>query len=457
MKGFARPNWCIAVLGCAVAALVLSCAASVSRGGENGTITVALGGPRGLATGWPDTSLPTFSSVTVTVSATDMDTVTSTASGFSGSISVKAPAGNDRLVEVIAVPAPNGGAPLFAKSYYGSATVDLEEGQQTTAQIALSLGESKLVLFDFDGENGYLSIADSISGSVTQPDALFLGGYLTFALDQYGRGFIGTNALDRYTSLNDFETLQTGAEVHAVTYDASRNILYSIEEGQTMDFIYRDLATDTELNLDAPLDFSFTDNRGFVLAAADGHLYAPIIVNETFGVGKIAVTPGAQSAQATLADFITLAALGMDGTPGYNFGDMLVKDGVLYILANNLIISPYVDHLVSKGKIIAVDAATMTGPLWTAGDTTEVFPSIANKNTRFYGPIRFVGVAPKKLYIADEGFYWQETEVFPSNVSNIDRVVEVDLEKRAITGTGFEGEVGFFSDLSGYQVLALTP
>ena len=51
--------------------------------------------------------------------------------------------------------------------------------------------------------------------------------------------------------------------------------------------------------------------------------------------------------------------------------------------------------------------------------------------TCFYGPIKFVGLKPKKLVIADDGlaFYMEGNEIF---FNNVNRIVTVDLESFAI-------------------------
>jgi hypothetical protein len=81
-------------------------------------------------------------------------------------------------------------------------------------------------------------------------------------------------------------------------------------------------------------------------------------------------------------------------------------------------------------------------PLWETGWNEDAVPSDGDDAT-FYGPIRFVGLAPKKLYVADEGFYW--SGVGGSALQDVDRVVEIDLEPEAVSGIGQRGAVVFFS------------
>jgi hypothetical protein len=66
-------------------------------------------------------------------------------------------------------------------------------------------------------------------------------------------------------------------------------------------------------------------------------------------------------------------------------------------------------------------------------------------NTQFYGPTRFVGLAPKKLYTANEGFRREFSTNILSYFIDMDRVIEVDLDQQAVTGIVVEQEGVAFS------------
>ena len=131
--------------------------------------------------------------------------------------------------------------------------------------------------------------------------------------------------------------------------------------------------------------------------------------------------------------------------------DMSVVDGALYVLFRE--VSPYNENLFtnfsnsahnySRGGVIklnitdnvSVDTNFGTGGI--LGWTTESAGTVVSDDSsaryncywpapgstdRFYGPSRFIAVAPKKLVIADDGGYYENGIVTQKN-----RVVTVDL------------------------------
>lgn len=66
----------------------------------------------------------------------------------------------------------------------------------------------------------------------------------------------------------------------------------------------------------------------------------------------------------------------------------------------------------SAGTVVSDDSSATYNCYWPAPDSTD----------RFYGPSRFIAVAPKKLVIADDGGYYEDSSVIQKN-----RVVTVDL------------------------------
>jgi hypothetical protein len=449
----------IAVFGIVAAALALSCAPSVSHGGDYGTVQVGFGNSaaRAFATGWPGATLPTFSSVTVKVTGTGMSPVTATASGFSGSISVQVPAGNNRLVELTAVPAAGSGAPEFAKSYYGTATVNLTEGQTTAITIKLSLGESKIVM-PKDGLGVTPSvtlIADSLTSGVT---ATIEDEAWGFTFDNYGRLYMGSNNtgfLLRYASVaGTAEGIDDYYTPNALAYDASKNRLYAMNNGDGWILWYLDVGatTLTDISIQLPSGYSVAYSSRGLAVDAQGFLYLVLLnsASETNGIAKLSIGAfSGESAPATLVGFTPLSSLGLGSDLGLEVVDLRAQGGALYIAATGLEAgSNYIDYLYSRGKLVAVDASSLS-KLWEtgwAGDAAH-FPSAPNKNTQFFGPLAFVAVSPKKLYIADEGFYWDGT---PSTYAQaISRVLEVDLDTHQITGVGLE-DLYFVDD---YQFL----
>lgn len=446
----------IVLLGTLIFSLSLSCAAAVSRGGEYGTLNVAFGGARGLETGWPGNAMPSFSSVTIKVSAPDMGTVSSTFSGYSGSVSLKIPAGSGRLVEVTAVPA-SGAAPFFAQSYYGSATADVADGGQATVPIKLALGTSKIVLPSFDTtyqSTSTLKFADSFSGGSTQTVYMTpMTDESDFELDPYGRFFFAGNGIQHATNLVDNPVQLSPDQATDLAYDASQNRLYALYDQDGVNLRYYNVATaeTTPISVAPPAGYSFNSAvLGAGIAAADGFIYANVMSQDSnYYLGKFTVPAGETSVVAELVAVVNWSNLDVTG----EIRDMIVKDGVLYIISTQRYVgdgyTTYSDSLESRGRLTAISTANLA-QLWETGFSETGLPS--NPAKEFYGPTRFVGVAPKKLYIADEGFRWEYTTQQTANPINVDRVIEVDLDQKAITGVGLEGEATFFQDFSTYII-----
>jgi hypothetical protein len=134
--------------------------------------------------------------------------------------------------------------------------------------------------------------------------------------------------------------------------------------------------------------------------------------------------------------------------------DMTVKDGIVYLAANNMyllamLLSIYNSEEIppealptlltsgsSFGKIIALDAATLSDPK----EINWSLPSIPTfQPTDWYcGPLRFLGFAQGKLYVADAGIQLQQNVRGPTIVplAILGRVVEIDTAKLEISRTG---------------------
>lgn len=106
------------------------------------------------------------------------------------------------------------------------------------------------------------------------------------------------------------------------------------------------------------------------------------------------------------------------------------------------------DNIFSRGALIKMynNVYTQYG-WWSESDTEKAFkltpedetftntfytPS-ADSTDKFFGPVKFCAVAPKKLVVLDDGFIWSEEE---SKLKNKDSLVEFDIEKVTLTRKG---------------------
>ena len=105
----------------------------------------------------------------------------------------------------------------------------------------------------------------------------------------------------------------------------------------------------------------------------------------------------------------------------------------------------------TKWVKISSDNTNMNTDMGVSKTVAACFPKfyvpkgLNNKNS-FYGPEKFIALKPKKLIVSDDGvaFYTDSNGAY--NVKNVNRIVEIDLEKFAISSDS-ETSVSFNEDL----------
>lgn len=445
-------NRAIFVLLTASVLLSASCAQSISRSGEYGKITVAFGGHRSFETGWPGGTVPAFSSVTVTVSASDMDTVTVSSTSSSGSLTVEVPAGNNRRVAIHAVPTAGSGTPFFAKAYGGSSLVDVAAGEQKAVTIKLQLSESKLVLPGYNSGEEEIFYANSIGENpvLSALPLLYFGTAFDPALDTYGRlyYFEGEDQSTYRATTNsaDTEFLSTVSGYGSTTYSASKHRFY-YSSGGGLFFADMTSSGPTVASLNTVPGFNYNS----VMAADDSFLYIDATNNDTGEavILQLSVTDGGTVTLANLPFSHYQLGLAVMDDFTLSVSDMQVQDGVLYIAAQYVYPVQDPNYAFSRGKVIAFSTSSL-GKLWEAGWSGNANNFPTSPTTQFYGPQRFVGIAPKKLYLIDEGFSWDGGHYAIGHYAGVHRVVELDVEKRAISAIGIDGVLQFF-DTTAYE------
>jgi hypothetical protein len=440
------------------AILAASCAPSVSRSGDYGKISVAVGGAsgRGLDTGWPGGTVPTFSSVTVTVSGSDMSTVTTSTSDSSGNLTVQVPAGSDRLVEVTTVPASGGGAPYFALGYSGSTTVNIGAGETVSVPIKLSLSKTKLVLpFSGETETYGFYIADSIKSPASSSNIpLFsLPEGFDACYDEYGRlYFFDAGYLYRYQSNSETgEKLSLASSGdYGNTYSSSDHRLYYISESRSLQMYYVDISQSEPMGVAVNLPPDVEYFEPVITADDEGYLYTIAYEGEYENPRIVKLSVNGET--ATTVAFQSLSNIGFESEAAsyMTVNDLQVNQGTLYIAAADVYAEPYPDQSFSHGKVVAVSTSSLS-VIWEAGWSGDSNNFPTSPATQFYGPMRFIGIAPKKLYILDQGFSWNGIH-YGNNYAAVNRVVELDLETGAISDTGIENEVPF---IDSYEYIAV--
>ncbi len=419
----------------AIGALVLLGSCELNLGNQaEGTITLNLGGgPASRAfSDAPFDGLPVFSSITVTVSGSGMPTASQTVPGSASSISLQVPAGPARKVEVYAAAdwasTPQTPQPTLAKAFGGTAVVDVAGGQTVSVALDMGVVETKILLPD-----SYYSIwstADSITAAPDSLDWTYWGGFFQF--DRFGRLITldYQDGLVLYNSPYDAQYLGATYPVAPFVYDPSEDGLFIAGSGSSLTFVDSSFTT-SSLDLDQvfeTVDAIAVDDEGYVYLAG----------YDRVGKYRVDLVQGTAS-QVGSATYESLGLgywttyLGQDLQPVPYFQtlevrDMTVKDGRLFIAVAGQ------DNGYYHGKIVEVHRAELSKVREIGWSPT----SPTSPTTQFYGPTRFLALAPRKLIVSDEGYI--------DGTGNVNRVIAVDIEDWAFSGVGLEGASEFFYD-----------
>jgi hypothetical protein len=465
----------VILLFAAIAVMLASCSLIGSGdGAADITLSFGSGASRALETGWTGGAFPVLSSITVVVSAADMRSVSKTVPGDQRQISVRVPSGKNRLVEVIAVPA----SPGVAASFSGSGLTDVGNRATASLSIAVELSGSALLLPNYPQATGNLYEAKFSSGGLTSS---VMNGVVTsvnsdFEFDDYGRIYVGTNSgIERVTALSGgiVEPVVSASAFAAnggIAYDASSHRVFFVNRpltgGQaTLHFADITEASPQDVAVTPPASIAVLGNA---IAADSGSVYVvsesatvPRIVRLSVGNATGSSADSTETASASFASLgLTVAAYKLSNTLGntstlMKVEDMMAKDGILYIVASQSNAFPYIfcstGDAFCRGKLIALRSTDLVR-LWESGWAGDINNFPTDPSRQFFLPYRIVGIMPKKLYVADDGFSWTG-QVNGTYLVNQDRVMEVDTESRLTSSVSLDiGAVGFFHDFSAVNV-----
>ncbi|HAE23319.1 MAG TPA: hypothetical protein DCG47_13515, partial [Spirochaetaceae bacterium] len=316
--------------------------------------------------------------------------------------------------------------PSLVKAYGASSTLDLSAGKTLNVAMRLEVAETKILLPDAVND-AYLLIVDSVLNPGTPlsnyysfwPDA-------DFEFDRYGRLLISSESPIRI--LNNIEsenetTIDHPFQVTSMAIDYFSNRMYFLSSSQ----IYvSDFKSGTALSANVVLKPAGASIEFQGLAVdGNGNIYVSSVIDNISGLLKFSITTP-ENYRFTSKQELGIANL--------TIKDLAVKDDQLYILASE---NGWSGSTVHHGKLIEVrlDDLSVSRVL---GASSGTYPE--NPTTQFYGPQRFLAIAPRKLIIADEG-------LLVDNV-DIDRVIQVDIPSWTIEMIGLEGQVNFFKTYS---------
>ena len=122
--------------------------------------------------------------------------------------------------------------------------------------------------------------------------------------------------------------------------------------------------------------------------------------------------------------------------------DMMVQDSKLYVLVSQK--EGSFDSLTHRGALLTITDDNVSLNLTSIdGANTAAYATGALDADTFYAPQKFLAVMPKKLVIADEGYWISNPNSPKDNSGFVNRVVTVDLDDYSST----EVDVGVSFDL----------
>lgn len=324
-----------------------------------------------------------------------------------------------------------------------------------------------------DSKNIYVVPQSDISETMVLPEAISIS-------DSSKRGFCFDDRLNLYVasdsgvkrydqsngtySENNSLTILSDQTVTGVAFDTATNILWVLTYSDST-YTLQGYDNPAGYAVDAPsvtYDYigrysgSGAEISSFAVHNGTVYLAMPDLTEQNFihNIYTAACPVSNVSAEISLSKGIEDLA-GAAGISGISdnavISDMSVVDGALYVLFRE--VSLYSENLstnfsnsahnYSRGGVIklnitgnvSVDTNFGTGGI--LGWTTESAGTVVSDDSsaiyncywpapgstdRFYGPSRFIAVTPKKLVIADDGGYYEDSGVIQKN-----RVVTVDL------------------------------
>lgn len=443
----------------------LSCRSALHGEGE-GRIVIALpglegaarDGARGLLDSWPMDGLPVFSSLTVTVSGPGMAPVTRQLSSYGGPIELAVPPGSSRSVNVRAVPDwadtatayPGKPIPTLAKAYAGSATVDVAPNEAAPVAIALSLAETKILVPNMHGDVR-LAIADSLTSStLASIEGFTIEQSSRFRFDQKGQLYRSSGTtVEVYGDLSSgaIASLSLGQNVDSFAIDSRAKRLYGYKETSPRSLVFLNL----EEAAASPVEVSLLDGinlmQGGIAVDDLGYLYLIVNQDDINGLAMLSVSMNGEIATATVVAFRSLQELGLgyhaddgDGglifrdvvsTPNLLIDDTVFFDGAIVFLIRETNSSPsnMAAEAISRGKAMAVNVPQMTVRFAIGWRNEDERRPEEPFNSSFHGPRRFVALAAKRLFIADDGFYYSDAGFNSSGLWNpfidVDRIITI--------------------------------
>lgn len=298
----------------------------------------------------------------------------------------------------------------------------------------------------FDTIDHGQTIGNSLLGEATISDFCFDGNFNLYVVTGGSIVKYAYSLLSGYSSDYDELLSDIPSEINAISCDTENGYIFYLSGGTV--YVY-DPSSVTKYTLRVSVDEEvydlFSQEEGDTtyniknIAASNGALYIAMDVTQTGDevtetaqiIARYKYEESGGSITLTWNSYVAAGAsevLDDKSSVAVTVNDMMVQDSKLYVLVSQ---KGDWSSLTHRGALLTVtDDNGSLSLTSTYGANTAAYATDALGADTFYAPQKFLAVMPKKLVIADEGYYISDYSKYFNNgeAEFINRVVTVDLE-----------------------------
>lgn len=257
--------------------------------------------------------------------------------------------------------------------------------------------------------------------------------------------------LSGYSSVYNEVLPNALSEINAISCDTTNGYIFYLSGGTI--YVYDPSSGSTPYTLEVSVDKIIADADNLFsqegsdystsitnIAVSNYVLYIAMDVTQTVGertetaqiIARYTYEKSDESIALTLNGYVAAGASEVfkdESGFAVTVNDMMVQDSKLYVLVSQQ--EGSFDSLTHRGALLTItdNDGDLSLSTYGANEANYAASALEEDEKTFYAPQKFLAVMPKKLVIADEG-YWINDLEYPKNTGNsgfVNRVVTVNL------------------------------